>query len=52
LPGSNLPWRLCNMITEEGRCNIAGAISLFLNIAGAIAPVAPVLNTPLPCISN
>jgi hypothetical protein len=24
-----------------------GAISLFLNIAGAIAPVAPVLNTPL-----
>ena len=26
---------------------IAGAISLFLNIAGAIAPLAPVLNTPL-----
>ena len=25
----------------------AGAISLFLNITGAIAPVAPVLNTPL-----
>ena len=24
----------------------AGAISLFLNITGAIAPVAPVLNTP------
>ena len=31
----------------KGRCNIEGAISLFLNIAGAIAPVAPVLNTPL-----
>ena len=27
----------------------AGAISLFLNITGAIAPVAPVLNTPLFC---
>ena len=26
------------------RCNITGAISLFLNITGAIAPVAPVLN--------
>ena len=25
----------------------AGAISLFLNITGAIAPMAPVLNTPL-----
>ena len=25
----------------------AGAISLFLNIMSAIAPVAPVLNTPL-----
>ena len=25
----------------------AGAISLFLNITGAIAPVAPMLNTPL-----
>ena len=25
----------------------AGAISLFLNITGDIAPVAPVLNTPL-----
>jgi hypothetical protein len=25
----------------------AGAFSLFLNITGAIAPVAPVLNTPL-----
>ena len=25
----------------------AGAISLFLNIMDAIAPVAPVLNTPL-----
>ena len=24
-----------------------GAISLFLNITGAIAPMAPVLNTPL-----
>ena len=27
--------------------NITGAISLFLNITGAVAPVAPVLNTPL-----
>ena len=27
----------------------AGAISLFLNITGAIAPVAHVLNTPLDC---
>ena len=26
---------------------IPGAISLFLNITGAVAPVAPVLNTPL-----
>ena len=34
-------------ITELGRRNITGAISLFLNITGAIAPVAPVLNTPL-----
>jgi len=25
----------------------AGAISLFLNITGAIAPMAPVFNTPL-----
>ena len=25
----------------------AGAIGLFLNITGAIAPIAPVLNTPL-----
>ena len=25
----------------------AGAISLFINITGAIAPMAPVLNTPL-----
>ena len=25
----------------------AGAVSLFLNITGAIAPMAPVLNTPL-----
>ena len=29
--------------------NITGAISLFLNITGAVAPVAPVLNTPLLC---
>ena len=29
--------------------NITGAISLFLNITGAVAPVAPVLNTPLKC---
>ena len=29
------------------RVMTAGAISLFLNITGAIAPVAPVLNTPL-----
>ena len=28
----------------------AGAISLFLNITGAIAPVEPVLNTPLQCV--
>ena len=27
--------------------NITGAISFLLNITGAIAPVAPVLNTPL-----
>ena len=27
--------------------NITGAISLFLNITGAVAPLAPVLNTPL-----
>ena len=27
--------------------NITGAISLFLNITGAVAPVAPMLNTPL-----
>ena len=27
--------------------NITGAICLFLNITGAIAPVAPMLNTPL-----
>ena len=27
--------------------NITGAIGLFLNIMGAIAPVAPVLNMPL-----
>ena len=27
--------------------NITGAICLFLNITGAIAPMAPVLNTPL-----
>ena len=30
----------------------AGAISLFLNITGAIAPVAPMLNTPLCDVSN
>ena len=30
----------------------AGAISLFLNITGAIAPVAPVLNTPLRVSNN
>ena len=29
----------------------AGAISLFLNITGAIAPIAPVLNTPLSSMS-
>ena len=29
------------------RVPTAGAIGLFLNITGAIAPVAPVLNTPL-----
>ena len=34
-------------ITELGRRNITGAISLFLNITGSIAPVAPMLNTPL-----
>ena len=28
-------------------CNISGAISLFPNIKGAIAPLAPVLNTSL-----
>jgi hypothetical protein len=39
--------RIFDLCTIPGRCNIAGAISLFLNIAGAIAPVAPVLNTPL-----
>ena len=27
--------------------NITGAISFLLNITGAIAPVAPMLNTPL-----
>ena len=35
------------MINWKGRCNIVGTISLFLDIAGATAPVAPVLNTPL-----
>ena len=35
-----------NMYLNMGK-NITGAISHFLNITGAIAPVAPVLNTPL-----
>jgi hypothetical protein len=39
-----------NVSLLELPCNIAGAVSLFLNIAGAIAPVAPVLNTPLPSL--
>ena len=43
----NVVFLIENEINDEywkGRCNIVGAISLFFNIAGAIAPV---LNTPL-----